>query len=662
MISKSIAKLMNRRIMSVILTFVLVLGVSNVPVTADTLNPDTVPEFVKTLGDLSDKTVIIHTNDTHGADAAHAGTSIGTAGIAQLVKDYEAAGAQVLLISAGDAIQGDPIVSLDKGKSAIEFMNLAGYDMMVPGNHEFDYGYDNLLRLEETADFPVISSNIVDKASGECVFTENLIFESKAGSIGVFGLSTPETLTGTNPNNIASLSFLAGKALYDAARQQVEELNAAGADYIICVAHLGIDDGSKPNRSLDIADNVEGIDIIIDGHSHSVLEGNEDAKTVIASAGTKLSHAGVIVMDDERIEARLISAAEYNRTDASVSDAINKAAGEVDALLSESFAASEVFLDGSRDPGVRTCETNLGDFAADAILWAANQSVGGGVDAAITNGGGIRASIEIGDVTMKDMKTVFPFGNTISIVKITGAQLLEVLEASTFCTPLALGAFPQVSGLEFTINTGIPYAAGEMYPDSTYYAPAKPGSRISEVIVNGVAIDPDKTYTIATNDFLAAGGDTYYMFRSLEGYSILVALEDALINYTDEVLKGVITEEVYGKPAGRIGIKEGPAVEELPASDEEEAVDEQVEEPDKEEANNMDKDIDEATEDKADKAAVAEASVVRSYTVVKGDCLWKIARKFLGRGSEYTLIYELNKDIIKDPNVIHIGQVLKIPA
>lgn len=672
MLSKKMVKLMSRRILSFILTLVLLSGISAIPVTADTINPDTVPEFVSSLGDLSGKVVIIHTNDTHGADVAVAGTSIGTAGITQLFKDYEAAGAQVLLFSAGDAIQGDPIVSLDKGKSAIEFMNLAGYDMLNPGNHEFDYGYDNFLELSEAADFPVISSNIVDRASGKCIFDDSIIFESKAGSIGVFGLTTPETLTGTNPSNIASLSFISGEAMYDVAQQQVDKLKAAGADYIICVAHLGIDDGSKPNRSVDVAENVDGIDIIIDGHSHSVIDGDKYEGTVVVSTGTKLSYAGVIILDEDGIETRLISAAEYNRTDPAVNEVINKAAGEIDALLSEAFAVTEVFLDGNRDPGVRTLETNLGDFAADAILWEANRSITGGVDAAITNGGGIRASINIGDVTMKDMKTVFPYGNTISIVKITGAQLIEVLEASTFCTPIALGGFPQISGMELTINTGVPYSQGEQYPDSTFYAPAKPGSRILNVKVNGEPIDPDRTYTIATNDFLAEGGDTYYLFRELGSYSISTALEDALIDYTNEVLNGVITKEMYGEPAGRINILNEPAAEADLSEADESSADTSDEDKSTEELPVTEGEADKSSEeisvkdktsktDDSDKATDADYTV-RTYTVVKGDCLWKIARKFLGKGSKYTLIYELNKDIIKNPNVIYIGQKLKIPA
>lgn len=537
------------RILSAILSLALVFGLYSVPVAGAEGQAVAAVEQ-----SLAGKLVIIHTNDTHGGDLAVEGKSLGTAGVAQLEKVYKAAGAEVLLISAGDAIQGDPLVNLNSGKNAIKFMNFAGYDLMVPGNHEFDFGYKNLKKLDMLADFPIISANIKDKTTGEAVFKENMIFDTVVGKVGFFGLTTPETLTKANPDNVASLNFLAGKELYAEAQQQVDELKAAGAEYIICVAHLGIDSSSKPNRSTDVMSNVKGIDVIIDGHSHSVLDGIEGSKTIVESAGTKLNYAGVITIDDSSITANLVSAADYKAVDPVVNAAVKAMTTKIDAQLSKVFASTEVLLDGNKAPGVRTQETNLGDFAADSILWAANQAVGGGVDAAFTNGGGIRASIAAGDITMKTMKTVFPFGNTISTVKVTGAQLLELLEAATFSTPASLGAFPQVAGITFTVDTKVAYVNGTQYPSSTYFAPANPGTRIKDVTVAGAALELDKTYTLATNDFTAAGGDTYAILKGVEKYNTYIALEDALINYTDKVLGGVITAEKYGKSAGRITV------------------------------------------------------------------------------------------------------------
>jgi 5'-nucleotidase/UDP-sugar diphosphatase len=606
----------NSKILALALAVLLLLGLQAARVSADDMT-----------GDLIGKLVIVHTNDTHGGDATVEGQSIGTAGVVQLVKDYEARGAEVLLVSAGDAIQGDPLVNLNKGLNAVLFMNEAGYDLMVPGNHEFDYGFDNLKELEQKMNFPLVSSNILDKETGEPIFKENMIIETKAGRIGMFGLTTPETLTKANPKDVASLNFLSFEELYENARQQVKKLTEAGADYIICVAHLGIDDESEPNRSIDVIENVDGIDVVIDGHSHSVIEGDKHGDTILVSAGTKLSHIGVVIIGEDGTDAKLISASDYSGVDSSVNEMIAVEAAKIDEMLSEKFATTEVFLDGNKDPGVRTKETNLGDFAADATLWAVNNATGVGADIAITNGGGIRASIEIGDVTMKDMKTVFPYGNTIAIVEVTGAQLLELLEASTCSTPAAIGAFPQVSGIEFTIDTTIPYANGAQYPDSTYYAPANPGARIKNVKVNGQALDLNRTYTLATNDFLAAGGDTYYLLKNLSSYDTGVALEDALIDYTSEVLNGVISEKMYGAPKGNITILTEPVAEEKAETSDETSEEQYI-----------------------------------YYKVVKGDCLWKIARKYLGSGARYMEIYNLNKDIIKSPELIFIGQVLKIPA
>ena len=633
-----------KKIMSLLLAFVLVIGLFSLPVSADEL---AIAE------DLTGKLIIVHTNDTHGGEVAVEGESIGISGVAQIVADYEAAGAEVFLFSAGDAIQGAPLVNLSGGQTAIKFMNLAGYDLMVPGNHEFDFGYENLKELEELAEFPIISANILNKQTGKAEFGNSIILETGIGKIGIFGLTTAETQTKANPKYVASLTFQANEEMYKVAQDEVEELKELGADYIISVVHLGIDEGSRPNTSYDLIDNVEGIDVVIDGHSHSVIEaGTEYNGAFLTSAGTKYSHVGIIIMDEENIETKLISAADYNKVNEEVNAYVNEVNTEIDAQLSEVFATTEILLDGNRDPGVRTQETNLGNFSADAILWAANEAVGGGVDAAITNGGGIRESIQAGDISMKDMKTVFPFGNTVTTVEITGAQLIEVLEASTFSTPVSVGAFPQVSAIEFTIDTSVPYENGEQFPETTYYAPANPGARIKDVKVAGEPVELDKTYIIATNDFLADGGDTYYLFKDLEQYDTYVALEDALVNYTQEVLDGVITEEKYGLPKGQITIVSEvvvpeESVEELPVEEETAIPEEPVEE-----------------ETVIPEEPVAEQPVaaIGTYTVVKGDNLWKIAAKYLDSGARYTEIFELNKDSISNPNFIYPSQVFVMPA
>ena len=519
--------------------------------------------------------VILHTNDVHGrAVADPAGKVLGYAAIAQYKKDLEAAGDSVLLLDAGDASQGTPLVNLSMGKTAIEFMNAAGYDAITPGNHEFDWGLDNARQLAGLADFPMLSANIINHLEGDLTFVAHKIFDMPNGmKVGVFGLTTPETMTKAHPDKVRGIDFLQGEALYEAARKQVEELKAAGADIVVLLSHLGMDEESAPNRSQDVLENATGIDLVIDGHSHTLLEkGKKVGDTLVVSTGYNGQNLGVVVYDGEKFTASLFaglgksavvevegvpySALLSAKLDPEVAELVNSTNRAVKEELSKVFAKTEVFLNGERDPGNRTEETNLGDFAADAILWAARQALGDQVAAAITNGGGIRASIQVGDITMNDMKTVFPFGNEVSVLEVKGSELLEALEAATSTTPKALGAFPQVSGIVFSIDTTVPYENGEQYPDSTYYAPAKPGSRVKIESVGGQPFDPEALYIIATNDFTAAGGDTYYAFRypnATSGYKTGVALEDALVNYVTTVLGGVVGQD-YANPQGRITV------------------------------------------------------------------------------------------------------------
>ena len=538
-------------VMALAMTMTLAVPAMAADETETPVTPYTVPADVK------GKLVVIHTNDTHGHDVAVEGTTIGTAGVAALKKDFEAAGAKVLLVSAGDFSQGTTLVSLDKGASAVAFMNAAGYDAATLGNHEFDYKMDALKANVAAAKFPILAADIVDTATKKALFGDNTTFDTPIGKVGVFGLDTPETMTKAHPDNVKGLTFYQGDELVKCAQAQVDALKKDGCVYIIALTHLGVDPESEPNRSTDVFAKVTGVDLVVDGHSHTVMDGGEKiGSSLVVSTGEYLNNVGVVITDGKTTSAKLVSAAEYTKVDETVAKVVNDKNAVVEAEMSKSFGKTEVTLDGERDPGVRTMETNLGDFACDALLWQAKQSLGEDkVDAALTNGGGIRASIPAGDITMNDMKTVFPFGNTVVTIDVTGAQLLEALEAATCSTPTAIGAFPQVAGINFTITTATEYANGAQYTDSTYFAPAKPGSRVEILTVGDKAFDAAATYTIATNDFTAAGGDTYYVFK--EGKNITmtaVAMEDALINYTNDVLKGTITAAQYGTTAHRITV------------------------------------------------------------------------------------------------------------
>ena len=502
--------------------------------------------------DLTGHIVILHTNDVHGAIGEYAK-------VAALKQAYQAAGAYVLLADAGDFIQGDPTVSASQGKTAIELMNLAGYDVAAPGNHEFDYGYPNLKTLAGEADFPILAANV--RYDNAAALGDQTTFTTTDGKkIGIFGLDTPETATKAHPDKIKGVSFLAAQEMFDCAQAQVDALKADGCDYIICLGHLGIDAESTGNRSIDLLEKVTGIDVFIDGHSHSTLEEIKEATngtgkvgdTLLTSTGTKLANVGMVdISPDGTISTSSLATSELTVTpDAKVAARAEEIQKEIDADYGTVFAKTEVALDGEK-ANVRTGETNLGDLIADAMLWQAGL-LDEGVDAAVTNGGGIRASIAAGDITKKDINTVLPFGNTLYVVKVTGAELLEALEASTYCTPEAIGGFPQVAGIEFTVNTGAQFDTKELYPGSTYGKPASI-NRVMIQTVGGEAFNPEETYTIVTNDFMGAGGDTYYAFKAASsGYDSGVPLDEVVMDYITSELKGVVSKAQYGETDNRI--------------------------------------------------------------------------------------------------------------
>ena len=529
--------------------------------------------------DVDGKLVVLHTNDSHGRDLVKEGKSIGTAGVVQLKKDFEAAGADVLLLSAGDVMQGTPLVNLSKGDTGIQFANLGGYDAMAPGNHEFDWGYENFVHVldKNEAAFDVICANILLNETGKSAFTEHVIYDVGDRKVGVFGLTTPETATKTKPSNVDMLTFLQGQKLYDCAQAQVNALEAEGCDIIIAVGHMGVDEETamSANRSVDVCNNVEGIDLFVDGHSHTLMNHGEpiplvdfphyknDSNTLIVSAGCYLEAVGVAIYDDTNKNftadnCDLIMANQYSKFDKDVNDAIAKVDAEVNKATEKVVAKTEVALNGDRAPGNRTEETNLGDFATDALLWYAQKYLDENTAAAITNGGGIRATIPAGDISLKTMNTVFPFNNTVVTLDLTGQQILETLAAATCVTPTALGAFPQVAGIEFTVNTLKPYEKGEPY--NTFFKPANADVRVTNVTIGGEPLDLEKTYTICTNDFLTQGGDTYYTFKDAHASmkDTGIALDVALLEYTNQVLGGTVPADKYAEPAGRITIIKAP--------------------------------------------------------------------------------------------------------
>ena len=521
----------------------------------------------KLADDYTGKTVILHSNDVHGQIK-------GYAVMAALRDIFKGKGAEVILADAGDFTQGSVYVSFSKGETAVGLMNEAGYTVVTLGNHEFDFGYAQLKKNLEEAKFAVVCCDVFLDETGEPIYPAAYTYTTESGmTISFVGVETPETATKVNPGLIKEISFASFDKLYSSVQTAIDGVRES-SDLVIGLCHLGVDVESSLNeyRSTDLLKKVTGLDFVIDGHSHTVMTAGQDGEP-IQSTGTAFANIGVIVIDNEtkKIEENFVVPTTLNglynlASDPEVQTATDIISGLVDLAYNKVFATTEVELNGAKAPGNRTEETNLGDLVIDALVWSV--VVDGGIDDAdlkkvvgITNGGGIRATIPVGDVTKKDINTVLPFGNTVAVVYITGAELLEALEASTFCTPDPVGGFPQTNGIEWTLDTTKEFDKGDVYmlegKDTSYFAP-KTIQRVTITAINGEPFDPEATYAVVTNNFCAVGGDTYNVFaNATKQFDTGITLDEAVMEFVEEELNGVISAERYGEPAGRMTIIKG---------------------------------------------------------------------------------------------------------
>ncbi|MNI15726.1 Trifunctional nucleotide phosphoesterase protein YfkN precursor [compost metagenome] len=519
--------------------------------------------------------------------------SIGFAKVSSLIKSYKASNPNALVLDAGDTLHGQTIANLVRGESIVDVLNAVGYDAMAAGNHDFNYGYERLVELSKKAKFAVLSGN-TKKADGSRLLQPYIIKEVDGIKLGIFGLTTPETAYKTHPNNVAGLTFTDPSV---EAKAIVAELKGK-VDAIIALTHLGIDQSSI-DTSIKVATAVPDIDVIIDGHSHTQLDtGKLVGNVLIAQTGEYLKSLGRVDLTFENGKltkkiAGLISKkeaeADPTAADPAVLEIIASVKKQQDQVLQEVIGSSKVNLVGEREV-VRKGESNLGNLITDAMLSETK------ADIAITNGGGIRASIPAGEITKGQVVTVLPFGNYIQTKNIKGSDVKAALELGISAYPESLGGFAQVGGATFEFD------------------PSKPkGSKITSVHVKGSPLDLNKSYVVATNDFMAAGGDQYTMFMDYPIANDFSSLEESLIAYIRK------TGSVEPKVEGRIQVKAAQVTPVAPTQA---------------------------------PSSTPEASL---YIVKSGDSLWKISKQY---HTTWQKLQELNK--LKNPNLIFPGQEIKV--
>lgn len=514
--------------------------------------------------------MILFTSDVHcGIDRGW-----GYAGLYE-VKENLAKKYHVLLVDDGDAIQGEPVGTMTTGEAIIDIMNAVGYDVAIPGNHEFDYGMDRFLELTQKANFEYISCNF--NKEGELIFAPYTIREFDGVKIGFVGVTTPMTPRASTPRYFMNeqgefiygfLQDQPGEALYAAVQKAVDDARAEGAQYVIVLAHLGDELECSPWMYSEVIANTTGIDAMLDGHSHDteqVVMKNKNGEDVVRSAcGTKFAHIGMLhITKDGKITSELaswdssISAPELLGIDNVVSKAVSAATDGLKEKLAEVVAKSAVDLiiydpeaktsEGKPIRIIRRTETNLGDLCADAYLDQA-----GDADIAFVNGGGIRSEIKAGDITLNDILIVHPFGNALTVIEVTGQTVLDALEWSVHSLPGEFGGYNHVAGMTFEYDATIPTPCVEDSNTMFDHIDETMERRVRNVLVAGEPIDPEKTYKLASHNYqLLDDGDGYTMFRGATVLQDSVKLDNqVLIDYITDTLGGVVGEG-YDQPYGQ---------------------------------------------------------------------------------------------------------------
>ena len=547
------------------LAFALVVGM--VPAASVMAEETTAAPVVSpTEGISEDDIVILYDNDAH--------CSIdGYAKVAELKDEMETKTDYVTLVSSGDFIQGGLAGALSKGEWIVDIMNATGYDIVTLGNHEFDFQLDQLFSLTNYLDAKVVSCNFKDLAKDKSVYAPYKIVKYGDKKVAFVGISTPESITKSTPAYFQNeegeyiygfCNDATGEALYACVQKAVNQARKEGADYVVAIAHLGTEGSTEYWSSTAVVENTTGIDVMLDGHSHSTFEAdivkNEAGKKVIVSqTGTKFDNIGkLVITKDGKISTELVSLDTYTAQDEEVAALVEKVTAEQEKQTGKVIGKTNVDLT-TLDPvtgnrAVRSSETNLGDFCADALRTVLD------ADIAVMNGGGIRADIPTGDITYANFVSVYPWGNMACVIEVTGQQLKDALELGAMNFPNESGGFLQVSGIKYKINSKI--ASSVKVDEEGLFQSVEGKYRVKKIKIYNEEtgkyekLDLNKTYTLAgINYTLKSCGDGFTMFKGSKVVKDDVAVDcEVLITYVTDFLDGIVGAE-YAKPQGRIKVK-----------------------------------------------------------------------------------------------------------
>lgn len=522
--------------------------------------------------------LILFTSDVHcGIE-----DDIGYAGLAAYAADLREQTPYVTLVDCGDAVQGDVIGTVSQGQSLVDIMNRVGYDYAVLGNHEFDYGMEQLTALLTQANAQYLGANIVYTGSGENAL-EALqpwaMEEYGDTAVAFIGVTTPWSTTSSRPTNFMDedgnyvYDFAAGdegEELYGLVQGYVDEAAEAGADYIVLLTHLGDTEEMTPYSSVELIENITGVDAVLDGHAHStiptrIVEDEAGEDVVLVATGTKLNNIGRLVITPEGgVYGGLVS--QYEKKDGETDAFVQEVKELYEDQVNVVVAHSDTALSCNDEAGfrlIRCRETAIGNFCADAYRAVT------GADIAVVNGGGIRADLPAGDITYADIIAVHPYGNTLCMVEATGQEILDMLEvASRFTTAeyqgdgLTLGedgGFLSVSGLRYTVDTTVETTV--VMDENDMFSEVAGARRVKDVeVLNGETgeyepLDPEGVYTLASHNYIIKqGGNGMNMFLDNELLIDEAILDyEALITYLTDDLGGELSA-LYAGPEGRITV------------------------------------------------------------------------------------------------------------